>query len=397
MSAFQMFQFLKDSYSKQNAYSLGTLHKTITKAKLSDHASIKDYGRSLIEASKRLNQLGHPVESWILTFYFLDGLGSDYEIFRQSQNAKYAEASIKPPKGKIVDGKVVFEEDTTGYTKIEDLLQILMQDQANKAGSSSDIVMRAGQPPRGHGSGRKGSNRGRFGGGERGRGSSSYRGRGGGATGGTESECSTCFSPGHVNSTCFYTHPDIAPEAFNKKYLTEQARKAALSVRRAGNLARKKDEKEKKQGSDSGGAFMANACLPINMVAHNAICLPADLKLVNSSLSLAQMRGIPWYIDSFSSLTLGDDIRDFDDLNYNSQRSFQTASGEWITITAKGTVRIMSVGVKAPLTIKNAYFCPEISANLISFGQLARNGCNLTTLGLDMTIFDPRMNPIIYG
>ena len=97
MTAFQVYKFSKEKYSKQNVLSLGTLHKTITKAKLTDYSSIKEYGEAITEAGKRLNQLGHPVESWILSLYFLDGLGQEYEIFRQSQNAKYAEAFIKPP------------------------------------------------------------------------------------------------------------------------------------------------------------------------------------------------------------------------------------------------------------------------------------------------------------
>ena len=69
-----------------------------------------------------LDQLGYPMESWILSFYFLDGLEQGYKIFRQSQNAKYADVFIKPPTMKTVDNKIVIEEDTSGYTKIEDLL-----------------------------------------------------------------------------------------------------------------------------------------------------------------------------------------------------------------------------------------------------------------------------------
>ena len=160
-TVFEIFTFLKEKYSKQNVFSLGTLHRTITKAKLNDYPNLKEYGKAITEAGERLNQLGHPVESWILSFYFLDGLGQEYEIFRQSQNAKYAEASIKPPTTKTVNNKVIIEEDTSGYTKIEDLLQILLQDQANKVGSTaSGIAMRAGPSSRGRGSGRRGSSRG---------------------------------------------------------------------------------------------------------------------------------------------------------------------------------------------------------------------------------------------
>ena len=71
-----------------------------------------------------------------------------------------------------------------------------------------------------------------------------------------------------------------------------------------------------------------------------------------------------------------------------------------MSTTAKGTVNITSVGAKGlsrTLTINNAYYCPEVSANLISFGQLSRNLCNSTTVGPEMTIFDPNWNPILYG
>ena len=66
-SAYEIYKHLADQYSKQNTYSLGTLHKKITKARLSDYSNLKEYGKAIIEAGKRLNQLGHPVESWILT------------------------------------------------------------------------------------------------------------------------------------------------------------------------------------------------------------------------------------------------------------------------------------------------------------------------------------------
>ena len=298
-----------------------------------------------------------------------------------------------------MNDKVVIEEDTSGYTKIEDLLQILLQDQANKAGSTaSDMVMRAGPPGRGRGSGRRGSSRGAA----RGQGFSSFRGgRGGGSSGGSSQsqlECSICLNQGHVDTTCFYTHPDIAPEAFKRKYPDEKARKSALLLRKAENVSRKNNEERRKQSGDgTDKTFMVSTCLPTTAVINEAMCLPSDSQLVNSGLSAAQMKAIPWYIDSCSSLTLDHDIRDFEDLNYSSRRSFRTANGQGVNTTAKGTVRIASVGVKEPLVIPNAYYCPEVSANLISFGQLARNNCNSTTIALNMTIFDPDFNPILFA
>ena len=141
-SAFAVYNYLKNEYSKQNAHSLSTLFKKIAKAKLTNYHSIKDYGNAIIDAGKRLNQLGHPVESWILTFFFLDGLGNDHEAFRQSQNIKHAESSIKEPTFKESGGKWEVVEDTSGYTKIENLLQTLLEDQANKA--STNTAMYAG-------------------------------------------------------------------------------------------------------------------------------------------------------------------------------------------------------------------------------------------------------------
>ena len=62
-TVFEIYTFLKEKYSKQNVFSLDTLHKTITKAKLTDYSSIKEYGKAVTDAGKELNQLGHPVES----------------------------------------------------------------------------------------------------------------------------------------------------------------------------------------------------------------------------------------------------------------------------------------------------------------------------------------------
>ena len=66
-------------------------------------------------------------------------------------------------------------EETKGYTKIEDLVRILIQDQANRTGLISDMAMRAGPPGRGRGRRRGGSNRGR---------GASSKGRGGSFAGG---------------------------------------------------------------------------------------------------------------------------------------------------------------------------------------------------------------------
>ena len=222
--------------------------------------------------------------------------------------------------------------------KIEDLTRTLVQDEANRKGETpTDVAMRAG-PPRGRGSsGRgRGSSRGR---GERGRGSSSFRGgRGGYNSSTTTQECRTCLSAGHTDDTCFYTHPDIAPEAFLKKYPDERSRRSALALRKAENQARKNNEFQKKQqqqgGNPGGGSsFVSNACLPIpNDVVNNAmcpqdICLPNDSSLKGTTLSAAQLRATPWYIDSCSSMTLSHNIHDFKNLKYGSQRSFLTANG----------------------------------------------------------------------
>ena len=48
------------------------------------------------------------------------------------------------------------------------------------------------------------------------------------------------------------------------------------------------------------------------------------------------------------------------------------------------------------LTINNAYYCPEISANLISLGQLARNDCMTTQIRLNITVYDLAFNPILF-
>ena len=400
-SVFEVYEFLKKTYSKQNAWSLGTLFKTIVTAKLKDFTSIEEYGTAISKAGKRLTGLGHPVESWILAFFFLDGLGPNHEAFRQAQNTRYAELTVNHPTTKYSKDKITIIEDTSGYMKIEDMVRTLVQDEANQKGASADLAMRAG-PPRGRGFGReKGSSRGR---GDRGRGSLSFRGRAGftgNNSGGDDLECETCLAPGHSKETCFFGHPEIAPESFKKRYPDKNSKRAGLLLRRAENKGRKNNENQKKQGGNEGGnhfsAFVSNACLPI---INNAICLPNDSCLKNTTLSAAQLRATTWYIDSCSSLTLGYNIHDFEDLEYGSQRSFLTANGTWVNTTAKGTVHITSVGANnasTSLIIRNAYYCPEVSANLISLGQLARNDCMSTQIGLDMTVYDPAFNPVLYS
>ena len=178
-------------------------------------------------------------------------------------------------------------------------------------------------------------------------------------------------------------------------------------LRKAENTARRNNENQKKQGKDGGrqgrgGGFAANTCLPVNSVRLTmpGICLPSDLSMANTTLLAAQLRATPWYIDSCSSFTLCHNIEEFENLDYSSQRSFKTANGAWISTTAKGTVHITLMGadnVSTFLTINNAYYCPEVSANLISLGQLARNDCTTLQIGLDMTVYDPAFSPILYS
>ena len=119
-SVFEVYEFLKKIYSKQNAWSLGILFKTIVTAKLKDFTSIEEYGTAILEAGKRLTGLSHPVESWILVFFFLDGLGPNYEVFRQAQNIRYADLTVNHPTTKYSKDKIIFIKDTSGYMKIED-------------------------------------------------------------------------------------------------------------------------------------------------------------------------------------------------------------------------------------------------------------------------------------
>ena len=91
--------------------------------------------------------------------------------------------------------------------------------------------------------------------------------------------------------------------------------------------------------------------------------------MANTTLLAAQLRATPWYINSCSSFTLCHNIEEFKNLDYSSQRSFKTANRAWILTTVKGTIHIMLVGANNASTflmINNAYYCPEISANLIS-------------------------------
>ena len=258
-----IYKHLKKEFSKQNAYSLGTLHKIIAKADLRNYNSIKDYGKAIVDAWKRLRELSHPIESWVLAFYFLDRLISEHNQFRSIQIARFAEESIQAPTYK--GNKIV--EETKRYTKIKDLVRILIQDQANHTGLTSDMAMRAGPPGHSRGRGRGDNNRGR---------GSSSRGRRGSSAGGfaqSQKKCSMCGTEGHHHSAYFYTHPELAPKGWRKKYPTEAEHKVALLLRRAKNQQRKtrediKNQQQNQQGSSSSGdsenqqKFVANICLP---------------------------------------------------------------------------------------------------------------------------------------
>ena len=96
---------------------------TIIKANLRDYLSVKEYDKAIINAGKHLSKLGHPIKSWILLFYFLDGLTFNYKQICAIQKAQFTEELINAP---TYDKKTGFTEDIKGYIKIEDLLHILI-------------------------------------------------------------------------------------------------------------------------------------------------------------------------------------------------------------------------------------------------------------------------------
>ena len=122
--------------------------------------------------------------------------------------------------------------------------------------------------------------------------------------------------------------------------------------------------------------------------------------MANTTLLAAQLRATPWYNNSCSSFTLCGNIKEFENLDYSSRRLFKTANRAWILTIAKGIVYITIVGADIASTfliVNNAYYCPEISANLISLGQLVRNNYITTQIGLDITVYNLAFNLILYS
>ena len=115
---------------------------------------------------------------------------------------------------------------------------------------------------------------------------------------------------------------------------------------------------------------------------------------------MAAIKNIHWHINSCTSLTLCNNSSMFKSLDYTKNNHFTTANGAYIRTTATSMVCIKSVGAErqtAELFINNAHYCPEVSANLISLGQLTWNGCQMLGYGTVMNIYNLFNNPVVYS
>ena len=68
--------------------------RAVAKPNLSNYASTRDDGATIIDAGHRLREAGHRIEPWTLSCCFLDGLPRSFSTFKDEQYAKLEEIWI---------------------------------------------------------------------------------------------------------------------------------------------------------------------------------------------------------------------------------------------------------------------------------------------------------------
>ena len=291
-TATEQYLLLKATYNTTTISTFSMLYRKIFKCSLSNHKSLKEYGKKVINAKNKLKELGIPIPELGITCAFLDGLDASYQAWKDMFLGGYAQNPTT-----IKNGKEVMIVPT-----IEEILKLLIDRESSNLTSSSS--KQAGS--------RAFNAKGRDNKEDKKESSTSNRppARGGKSSNSQRPQryCDVCYSTRHNASHCWYTHTEKQTEEFKKNYPTPEAIAKALEEVRKSNKEWQKSHQPKTQG------------------------LIARVKKSTSGT-----KDEAWYLDSAASVHTTYHLQDYiyPDLD-NSQEDIEKVNGEVLRI--KGAV-----------------------------------------------------------
>ena len=324
------------------------LHVTST-----DYASVDAYGKAILDAYNKLQDLGLDLPSWVLTMTILHGLDESWSMWKtQYFTSKDLTADL------FKNGKA--DEDQLNARTLLNMLREQerreQKDDATKAMKSANLRTQSNRSRKKQGGGGGNSEK-------QNTTSSSSNGA---------KRCKECHDRFHTVENCWFKHPDKANEEWRERYPTAADRKTACEKRKENNKNRienkgKKEEKEKPEGEkpSRGKAMLAKASTPAS-----------SNQVIKKALSI-NSGGREWYLDTGGGRHMTG-RRDWL-LNFKkipASHPMETVTGEVVKAEGIGNVQLETIICGQPDTVqlKEVYYYPGLDANLISFGKLERNG-----------------------
>lgn len=104
-SATKKYKLLKAEYEGQTLITFSTLHRKISRCKISNHKSLQEYGEEVKMARNKLVGPGEPLPEMFVSCSFLDGLDLSYNAWKDMYFLSYSK-TIKDVDGKMIQPTV---------------------------------------------------------------------------------------------------------------------------------------------------------------------------------------------------------------------------------------------------------------------------------------------------
>ena len=338
--AHQMVQKLRSSYKAKGYSSREVLWRQISRTSLDSCKDVTEWVETIRKAKTSLMELESSIPGWIITTTFLHGLPSSYDSFVEiilNSRGKDANGRMMEPDFEEVCEKVLDRERRQKVLAIDSNNTKALKAAANAANSNNNN--NSNSRPRG-----KGKNS-------------------------TRPKCEECGIP--HGGDCYLAHPEKATQSWREK---NKDRIAEFKKKKKADAKENKENKEKKE----------KACCAINTSTKDSGFF------FDTAASLHYIYSKSWY--------------EGDPKLLDEPAEVEACDGSTLYATHIGKIKLDILVTnddgndeECSLTIKDVYYCHEMSTNLISLGTLVRNGLSFGASKKRLTVTDDDGDTIMEG